>query len=170
MRKWDGFKGFLAMATVGLLAASGKAAHAEHTRVTNPNFLGVEAFGRGLLYSIQYDRAVNDDLVAGFGYGSVGVEPGSSTSIVPVYINYYFAREQGSFYATAGVSFATNRSSSASTSSIGGLEFSSSPLIPVIGAGFEERGDSGFLFRATVYGLLGKSYTPWFGLGFGYCF
>ena len=43
-------------------------AQAQHTRMTNPNSLAVEGLGRGILYSIQFDRAVSDDLVAGVGY------------------------------------------------------------------------------------------------------
>ena len=91
-----------------LLGAPGLAI-AEHTRVTNPNSLGVEVLGRGLMYSVFYDRVATDDLVAGIGWGGVslqtvgGVSVNATVGTVPVYANYYFTRDGNSLFATGGV-------------------------------------------------------------------
>ena len=160
-----------------VLAAGSQSAWADHTRVTYPNVIGVEAFGRGLLFGVTFDRVVNDDLVAGVAYGTTslndvnGVETGRSTGLVPVYMNYYFSREGGSLFGTVGATFVTSSSNANNNvSNVGGVKFSSSPVIPTIGVGFEERSDTGFLFRVAAYGIFGKSYAPWFGFTFGYGF
>ena len=48
-------------------------AMAGHTRITNPNAVSAEFLGRGLLWSVNFDRVVNDDLVAGAGFGTVSM-------------------------------------------------------------------------------------------------
>lgn len=160
-----------------LFAVIGSEARAEHTRMTYPTFVGVEAFGKAMAYGVQYDRVVSDDLVAGVAYGSVslrtpaGADTGTSTGLIPVYMHYYFAREQGSFFGMLGATFVSNSSGAeGKVAKLGGVEFSSNPVLPTIGIGFEERGDTGFIFRVAGYGLLGKTYSPWFGFSFGYGF
>ncbi|MCM2279195.1 MAG: hypothetical protein NDJ89_14050 [Oligoflexia bacterium] len=151
-------------------------AHAEHTRVTYPSAVSVEVLGKGLAFAVQYDRVLNDDLVAGFGYGSVSLnrgqeDTGQSVSLIPVYAHYYFTRDQASFFGAAGFTIVTDATkSNGLEASTGALKFSSSPVIPVIGLGYENRTDTGFLFRATAYGMLAKSYAPWVGVTFGYAF
>ncbi|MCM2323823.1 MAG: hypothetical protein NDJ90_11240 [Oligoflexia bacterium] len=162
--------------TLLLLAFLPSLAFAEHVRVTNPNAFSVELLGKGLAYSLQYDRVIDDDLVVGFGYGHVGLKRGEDdlsegVSLIPAYAHYYFAREQASFFGMAGVTIVTDSSAASNLeSTTGGLDFASSPVVPVIGLGYENRGDAGFLFRTTLYGMLGKTYTPWLGVTFGYSF
>lgn len=162
--------------TAGLAAPS---AQAEHTRVTNPNVIGVELLGQGVLYSIFYDRVLNDDLVAGFGYGvaptetAAGGNTGVSAAFIPVHVNYYFTRDQGSFYGTGGVTIVTNPDEIAGTQSklsISELRYSDSPILPVVGIGYENRGDMGFLFRGTAYAIFADTISPWIGFSFGYAF
>jgi hypothetical protein len=152
-------------------------AWAEHTRVTNPNALNVEFLGRGMLYSVNYDRVVNDDIVAGFGFGSTplsypdGTGAGVSTALIPVWASYYFAREQGSFYVTGGADIVTNTGAvSGLKSTFGNIAFNANPVLPYVGVGYENRGDSGFLFRVAVYGILTANVYPWGGLSAGYAF
>ena len=149
----------------------------EATRMTNPNAVGVEILGRSLLYSVFYDRVMNDDMAAGFGIGSVstqfagGGDAGVSATMVPAYLNYYFTRTGNSLYATGGVSLITNASSvTGLKSSTGGYSFNNNSVEPNFGAGFESRGDSGFLFRVAGYGLIGAKVIPWMGFSFGYAF
>ena len=76
--------------------------------------------------------------------------------------------EAGSVYATAGVDVAANVSDVKYTeSTIGGVKFSSSPVLPVFGIGYENRTDTGFLFRVAGYGIVGKKLAPWLGFQFG---
>lgn len=147
------------------------AAHAEHTRVTYPNALGVQVLGRGMLLGLQYDRVLNDDLAAGIAYGKVGTEGDQSADLLPVFINYYFSREQDSLLVTAGLTAILNAASVKSTrSSVGSLEFPSIGMVPTLGVGFESRTDNGFLFRAEAYGMVGANVTAWPGVTIGYCF
>jgi hypothetical protein len=162
---------------VGSVAAFSAPAFAEHTRPTNPNALSVEVLGKTFLYTVQYDRAVTDDVFAGVGIGSVslndlnGNDAGTSAVLVPVYAGYYFLRDQGSPFVIAGASLVTNHSeTSGKQTSLAGLEMGSNQVLPFFGAGYEVRTDSGFLFRVTGYGEVGKSVKPWGGATFGYAF
>lgn len=168
---------FTGLLTVLLALATTTAARAEDTRMTYPNVVGIEAFGRGLLFGVTYDRVVNDDIVAGVAYGSAslndvnGVDTGRKTGLIPVYMNYYFTREGGSLFGTIGATLVTDSTAAnGNVANVGGVKFSSSAVLPTIGLGFEERSDTGFLFRVAAYGIFGKSYAPWFGFTFGYAF
>lgn len=150
---------------------------AEHTRVTYPNALSVELFGRGLMYTIQFDRVIQDDLVVGMGYGHVAlrtvddVDTGQNASIIPAYVNYYLMRDQGSLFVTAGMSIIGNSDQAKDRrSKFGDVEFSSAPVLPHFGVGYEVRSDTGFLFRGTAYGMIAKKFAPWVGFALGYGF
>jgi hypothetical protein len=167
---------WIGVIAVGMLA-SADPARAEHTRVTNPNALNVEVFGRGLLYSVNFDRVVSDDLVAGIGFGSTSMrtlddqDPGVTATLVPVYVNYYFMRDQGSLYVTAGADVVTNSSDlKGLKSTYGGMQFNANAVLPTFGLGYENRGDYGFLFRVAAYGVVAKSVNPWFGFTLGWAF
>lgn len=146
---------------------------AEPTRVTNPNALSVEVLGRGIGFSLNYDHVMSDQLVAGFGWGRVatqtdtGVDAGT-VSTIPVYVHYYFLKEQGSPFVTLGATVFTD--SSGKTSPTGNFKLPTSSVMADLGVGYENRGETGFLFRAAGYGLLGTSFKPWLGIAFGYAF
>jgi len=166
------------MVSVSLFALSMPlSAMAEHTRPTNPNALSLEVLGKTFLYTVQYDRAVTDDVFAGVGIGTVALDnldstdAGVSAVMVPVYAGYYFLRDQGSPFVIAGASLVTNHSDTiGKKTSLAGLEYGSNQVVPFFGAGYEVRTDSGFLFRVTGYGEIGKSIKPWGGATFGYAF
>jgi len=166
------------MAALGMMALFLSAeTWADNVRVTNPNAISVEALGRSLMYSVNFDRAMNEDMVAGFGFGgtptknAAGASAGITATMFPVYFNYYFLRDQGSLFATGGVSILTNSTSvNGLTSNPGGLDFNSSSVLPNFGVGYENRGDTGFLFRFTAYAIVGKSLAPWIGFSLGYAF
>lgn len=160
-----------------LLFLASTQAFAEHTRVTNPNAVTVEFLGRGLMYSVDFDRVVSDDIVAGVGIGSTsmrnqdGTDPGVSTLLMPVYASYYFVRDQGSLYVTAGADIVGNSSSANGLkSTFGNMTFNSNAVLPTFGVGYENRSDAGFIFRAAAYGIYASSLYPWAGLTLGYCF
>ncbi|MCC7440229.1 MAG: hypothetical protein IT285_01265 [Bdellovibrionales bacterium] len=169
--RWNGCIAALA-AALCLWAAP---ASAEHTRVTNPNTLGVEGLGKAALYSVFFDRVLNDDLAAGVGFGTVTLSYGStdiSSTIIPMYVNYYFTQDGGSLFLTAGADIVMmdGEASGDAESSLGGFSFSESGVMPVAGLGYESRGDSGFLFRVTGYALFSTKVYPWIGFSFGYSF
>lgn len=148
---------------------------APHTRVTYPGAVSIEVLGRGIMYSVNFDQVLNDDMAAGFGYGSVATElnsvDGESAKMIPAYFNYYFSRAAGSLYGTVGVNVILNakkvKGFDATTSD---LTFPKDSVMPTFGLGYENRGDNGFLFRAAAYGVVGKDVTPWLGFSFGYAF
>jgi hypothetical protein len=147
------------------------AARAEHVRVTNPNAVSIEAGGRGIAYTIGYDRVMNDELVAGFGIGTLSAKNGQSVTVVPAYVNFYFAKEQGSLFATSGATYVADASSvQGSESRTGGVRLSSSAVVPTFGLGYENRGEMGFLFRVGAYALVADEVAPWAGFTFGYAF
>jgi hypothetical protein len=160
-----------------LAAAGAQTAKADEARSLNPNAISLEIFGKGLLYTVQYDRAMTEDFFAGIGVGTVGIDnlDGSDANatavLVPVYAGYYFMREQGSPYVEIGASIVANNSTATNhQTSIGNVQFSSNQVLPHFGAGWETRTDQGFLFRVTGYGIVGKTLRPWFGATLGYAF
>ena len=151
-----------------------------NTRMTYPSAFSVELLGRGMLGSLYFDEAVTEDLVAGLGISTVPLNvQGTSISanrnalLIPAYVNYYFSRAPGSFYATGGLSLIGNGNDVRGTeSTVGNLVFgqNNNSIIPTFGAGYENRGENGFLFRLAAYGLVGDKLTGWVGFSFGICF
>lgn len=153
------------------------AARAEHTRVSDPNFIGIEFFGRGLMMSLIYDRTLGEDLAAGGGFGLVGMrntdgsDADKTAFLLPIYMNYYFKRDEGSPLISAGATMVLNSFDVKDLkANLSGVEFSSIAFQPNIGFGYEYRADAGFLFRAMAYGILAKNIHPWFGATLGYAF
>lgn len=150
-----------------------------NTRLTYPGALSIEFLGRTGLWSVNYDMTFQDQISAGFGIGSVGVGGNSASGstidtqawMIPVYMNYYFAKSGSTFFGTLGATLVTNnnkvKNGEAETSDI---EFGSSSVIPNFGAGYEMRTDNGFLFRVAGYGLIADNFSPWFGASFGFAF
>lgn len=154
------------------------AAEAANTRVTYPSVVSLEVLGRTTLYTIGFDQVVNENIAVGAGFGSVSanfagtdIDASRTISMVPVYMNYYFMKEQGTLFATAGATLITNHSKvKGLESTTGNMIVPSSNVMPTVGVGYENRGDNGFLFRVTAYGIMAKKFTPWMGFSFGYGF
>jgi hypothetical protein len=149
-----------------------------NTRVTNPSVVSVELLGRGMMGSVYFDQALNEDLAAGFGFSVVptnqinsSISSGRSALIFPAYLNYYFMRSAGSFFLTGGANLVGNGDYVRGTeSAVGSLVFSNNgtSVIPTFGGGYENRGDNGFLFRVAAYGLVADRLAGWVGFSFGY--
>jgi hypothetical protein len=168
--------------SISILVLSGLAfssvASAAHTRVTYPSVVSVEMLGRAMLWSINYDQVLNDNLSVGAGYGSVSTflrgtdtDAGKSATFIPAYMNYYFIQDGNSPFVTAGVTLITNHASVKNfDTATGGLELPTSSVMPTFGGGFESRSDNQFLFRAAGYLIAGRRIAPWLGFSFGYAF
>lgn len=149
-----------------------------NTRMSFPGTVNLEVLGRGLMGSVNYDYAVSEDLVVGAGYAMAPTNfQRTSTSadklalLVPIYMNYYLAREGRSFYGTVGVNLVANPNEVRNLESMqGGLEFAAHSIVPNFGVGYESRSDNGFLFRVAGYGLFADNFAPWFGFNFGFAF
>lgn len=148
------------------------------TRATYPSVVSVELLGRSMLYSVNFDQALNENMSAGVGLGSssmnihnTDMDANKSATFLPAYFSYYFLNAAGSPYVTAGVTLILNHSSVKGTdTSTGSLEIPSSSVMPTAGGGYEYRSDTGFLFRVAGYLIAGRSLTPWLGFSFGYAF
>ena len=171
--RWSTRPSWLAL----FLVLTGPVARAEHTRVTNPSAVSLELFGRGMTYSLGYDRVLSDDLAAGLSFGTAGTQDTAGTdagvraTLLSAYANYYFTRDQGSVYVTGGATLVANSSEvKGKQSTPGAIEFPNSAILPTFGLGYENRSDSGFLFRLTAYAIFAQKAAPWIGFTFGYAF
>ncbi len=142
------------------------------TRTALPNDVSVELLGHSLLYSFSYQHMVSplfglEASIAGLGSGSTSGGGGASLVLGTVGGRLYFLKDKdASPFVTGGGVFAnvsTDAGPFGSDSSSGSFGYT--------GLGFEFRSSSGFLFRGTVYGLIGGgSYFIWPGLTVGYAF
>ncbi|MBU6374399.1 MAG: hypothetical protein KGQ59_00225 [Bdellovibrionales bacterium] len=140
-------------------------ARAASTRPTYPTVIGVEGLGRASSASVFLDRMLDENFAAGVGFG------GGPISIVPVYANYYLGGEQGSLYVTGGVSLVMNLSKVRQQESPGAGWKMTESVLPIFGAGYENRSDQGYLFRVTGYmAYADKKFEPWAGVSLGYAF
>jgi hypothetical protein len=164
------------IAVLALCFGTVTAAFADDARPVNPNAVSIELLGKGFLYTLNYDRALTEDVFAGIGFGSVGLNNalGNSSNVTadmfPVYVGYYFVREHGTPFVEVGASAITSNNVKGLVSDLGNMTFSSSQILPFAGLGYEERTDFGFLFRVTGYAMCGQNVKPWFGATFGYAF
>ncbi|MBK9293946.1 MAG: hypothetical protein IPM57_05800 [Oligoflexia bacterium] len=140
--------------------------------------INLEIVGRGLLWSVNFDAMVTDNIAVGAGFGTVSISASAGTTsasasvtAIPVYGNYYFSESNHRIYATGGVDVMIV-SGSISSASYGFSTGATGTIIaPVIGAGYEYRGDDWFLFRAAPYLIMvsgGTYFTG--GLTVGYAF
>jgi hypothetical protein len=157
----------LAALGAGLMASS---TYAEDTRATNPDALSLEVLGRGALWSVDYDRVLDEHLAAGLGLGTVSLKNGAgNATMIPAYVNYYLAPEQGSLFLTAGVTLATGAKNSEINT--GGFEIGDTPFFGTFGIGYENRSDAGYLVRLAAYGMVtDQNVKPWGGISFGKSF
>lgn len=151
-------------------------------RLVQRNTLSVELLGRGVLYSLNYDRLISPNIALGagvsqysFGYTNNGSSK-ASLLVIPLYANMYFNESfRHRVYGTAGadLAFASasgNTSSSSSSGSGTSYAVSASGLFPTVGFGYEFRPQS-FLFRLAGYGIMGNgAILPWLGLSLGTAF
>jgi len=130
------------------------------------NGMSLELLGRGLLYSFNYDYLLNDNLALGAGVSHYSISSGNASAgawILPVYANYYLTQGTHRWFTTAGANLIFASGNVGTEDKVSG-----SGVAGVLGAGYEYRGDSGFLFRAAPYVFVGKTSGAWLGVSFGY--
>lgn len=162
-------------ALFGVFAAG--AAVAAESRPNRPDVLGIEFFGRVIGSSLFYDRAAGPDWAVGAGIGKLGVRAiggadlGESAALmVPLYANYYLAREHASIFLTIGATIMAGGAQIDRQSASGNLIFPDNALLPNFGVGYESRSNNGFLLRVTGYLIHGKTIVPWVGGSLGLAF
>ena len=142
------------------------------------NTIFVELLGNGGLYSLNYDRLINDyvSIRGGFSYISVGASSGTSSASVtlmtfPVMANFLVGSPSHKLELGAGPLFAY--ASGSSSGGVGGAVSASGFGVAgtaVIGYRYVPY-DGGFHFKVGFTPLFGAGgFLPWGGISFGYTF
>lgn len=137
---------------------------------SRPNAVTLEMLGRALLYSVDYDIALNPRLSLGVGVSYWQLEDwwrdyNASVTVVPVYMDYYFSARPQRGYVSAGIDWITVTQSGYDNS-----VFTNNGVAAVLGGGYEMMDRSGFLMRIGGYLIVGRSVTASPSLSLGYAF
>jgi hypothetical protein len=144
------------------------------------NFVGLELLGRGLAYSVNYDRALNKKISIGFGFTyyqmqilGISVDLG----LLPVYANYYFTSgdtHRAFLGAGATVAYAKAEANNNFYRNLNDNSISASyaraegsALYPNVALGYEFRMKPGFTTRLTSYAQYIETVLPWVGITLG---
>ena len=135
-------------------------------RVTRPSAVYGELLGKGLLYSVGYDYAVNEHLALGGSFSYF--DPAAFFS---PYVNVYpVGGLRSALMLQAGVQIVNV--SRPNDELLKGLLWEDVDGVDVggqVSIGYEFR--SGFLFRVALMGIFNKNgFLPWLGLTFGGAF
>ncbi len=138
----------------------------ESTSLSRPSAFSLELLGRGSLYSLNYDRSLNDSMAVGGGlsfYSSYIVDVSATVLLFPVYMNYYFTPTLHRPFVTGGIDFLF------ATADVQGLApLTGAFILPVFGGGYEFRMENGFLYRVAAYAFVwDKIVGTWIGISFG---
>ena len=148
---------------------------------TARNSIYLELAGNGLLYTINYDRVINENFSvrAGLGYLSVSASASSggqtasakvSLMGIPVLANFMLGGDNHKIELGAGMTLFYASGSASSADAVA----SGSGMAPVGTAVLGYRyvpHDGGFTFRAGFTPLVSKQgFQPWAGMSFGYVF
>lgn len=142
------------------------------------NLVYLELLGSGLLYSVNYERMLSDDLSvrAGFSYWSMSLSASNASDrasakvevvTVPLLFNYFVGGRDHKLELGAGaVAMYASASASSGSSRISGEG------VGIAGAGVVgyrySPADGGFVFRAGFTPLVGKGgVLPWGGVSLG---
>lgn len=142
---------------------------------TANNVIFAELLGNGLLYSVNYERFLSDDLSVRVGFGYVSVNASSSDSsahasllTVPVLVNYYVGGVNNKLQLGIGGTFVDV---SAATSTAGSGAVSGTGFMPiatgVVGYRYIPH-DGGFAFGVGLTPFVGPGgFQAWGGLSLG---
>lgn len=169
-----------------LAALASKISQANWQTEVNPrptygrNFVGVELLGRGVAYSLTYDRSVQPQIALGGGFTYYKLNfstNGIDILLVPLYANYYFAgnyNHRGFFSAGATLIYVkaeiSNTIINYETNTVWPYQSTAegATLAPNIGLGYEYRTRGGFSTRLAAYGQYAfHSVVPWAGITLG---
>jgi hypothetical protein len=142
----------------------------EEAVIARPNSVNLQLLGAALNYSVNYDRAISDQVTLGVGYSYWAAENWfhtyhSDIMVVPAYANIYFSQAPERGFISGGLDWIHVTSPGHSSDT-----FSHDGVAGVIGAGYELRSNGGFLLRIAADLIIGQSvlFNPSFTLGF--CF
>ena len=164
-------KRMLTAASVTLILSSGFAQN---------NTIYLELLGNGLLYSLNYDRMVTDNISVRAGYGGLTVSNSTVSSgvivtedikitLIPVLANYLRGEgnhklEMGGGIVLVSVDYSGN---------VADVDFSlaADGAIPTGNLGYRyQKSEGGFFFKASLCPFFAETMVTSVGLGFGYSF
>lgn len=136
----------------------------------HPTTLSLELFGRALIYSLNLDRAITDQITLGVGAAywdsSIGWENYHSTDwVIPFYGNYYFTQKSHRGYLTLGLDWIH-----VSAPGLDNSTFLNNGAAGTIGGGYEYRNVSGLVLRIHGVFILGRTLDVSPGISLGLAF
>lgn len=144
---------------------------------TAHNAVYIELLGNGVLYSMNYDRMVTDDISVRVGlmYLSVSASSGdasakASLAFIPVVGNYLLGKGDHKFELGLGALLVYASASSGTSDDFVSGSGGGVGGTAVIGYRYAPH-DGGFVFRGGFTPVFGQGgFLPWFGLSLGYAF
>lgn len=148
------------------------------------NAFSAEGGGRAGYYSLNYDRMTGSHVGLGLGlsYFTLRTEGVVNSQVhflmAPIYGNFYFLPNSHRPFATVGATVVSINGTLEESGDIEatlhdrfGSGFSGIAAVPHFGFGYEYRGSSSILVRASVYGAyISQRVLPWAGLSLGTSF
>jgi len=139
-----------------------------------PNDISIEAAGRSIVYTFNFQRMIGNYVGLETGVSALGggiSEANALLVFVPVGAKLYLMPQDGAVYLTGGVVF-INASVHVGPFEEGDeVDHSEWGTYNYVGLGMEYRSSSGLLFRGTAYGLIADGgFFIWPGLSIGYTF
>ena len=164
-------KRMLTAASVTLILSSGFAQN---------NTIYLELLGNGLLYSLNYDRMVTDNISVRAGYGGLTVSNSTVSSgvivtedikitLIPVLANYLRGEGNHKLEIGGGIVLV----SLDYTGNVADVDFSlaADGAIPTGNLGYRyQKSEGGFFFKASLCPFFAETMVTSVGLGFGYSF
>jgi hypothetical protein len=130
------------------------------------NVISLEVLGRGIYYSLNYDRMIHPYFAVGAGFSFLGLNgrggPERSMINIPLYSNVYLSKASARMFLTGGVNLVHISGEVDRSSGLANMN-----VAPVFGAGYEFRHENGFVFRLTPYVAMAPQTTLWVGASLG---
>lgn len=150
------FMVLVSLMAVILLAALG--AHGEGIREQRPNFIGAELGGKGIIYSVDYERYFSGIVGIGVGFMAAGSSEGGA-GLFPLYLSVIPVGDMHSLYLSGGVTFAVG------TADWGDFE---SEALGTFSIGYQYQSEGGLFVRPTMSALFqGDDFLIWPGIAIG---
>ena len=138
------------------------------------NAVYIELLGQGVLYSVNYDYRIKENIALRAGLTTYGINFFSKSNVTgfPMMLNYLSGKRKGHFEAGIGFmpllvteetgwfSWEDDKKKQSEVDVIGNIN---------LGYRYQPR-TGGFVFRFNFTPLIGPTVIPWAGMSFGYGF
>jgi hypothetical protein len=126
-------------------------------RDEHPNLIGGELGGRGVLFTLNYERFLSNDIGLGVGLMAIKVSDGGVT-IVPVYVSFVPGNTHSPYLSVGATLIAGG----------GDIQDWESSWVGTVSAGYQYHSSSGFFVRPFFSYLVSEDqFLVWPGLTIG---